>query len=205
MFEHVFFPLIDSLANHYRPGSIPATKIHKGNMAFKQRVSELPCLIHNRSGEHQLLFRTGQGNGCWRSLYFCHNRLVRRKEPDEGISVVLPTKVQVLDCLMEIQKIYDQDQYKAAIKEAKEQGPVLVSEAVTTDTSASPPSLQTPSTLTGPDSMTTITQDEELRKQLKYIPKLAEACQNWVEGILIRYTNNLQSYSKGEKARGCTF
>lgn len=29
-----------SLANHFRPGCIPASKIHKGNMAFKQRVSK---------------------------------------------------------------------------------------------------------------------------------------------------------------------
>lgn len=94
---------------------------------------------------------------------------------------------------MEIQKIYDQNKYKAAIKEAKEQGPLLASDPLpsTQDTTSAPP--VAPAMIsTGPSNpgdISTITQDEELRKQLKYIPKLALACQNWVEGMNHKKSN----------------
>lgn len=88
---------------------------------------------------------------------------------------------------MEIQKIYDQDKYKASLKEAKEVTPVLLPEDHTPNAEKADLSLATSNSLltaTGEGNISTMNQDEELRKQLKYIPKLALACQKWVEGTL---------------------
>lgn len=92
--------------------------------------------------------------------------------------------LQVLDCLMEIQKIYDQNNYKAAIKEAKEQGPAIVSEASGTQKEDISITNSITAMTPNPGDISTMNQDEELRKQLKYIPKLALACQNWIEGMI---------------------
>jgi len=118
----------------------------------------------------------------------------------------------VVDCLVEIQKLYDQDQYRVAIKGAKEQAipdkppvqsqpplqqaqlpqPVEQVEEVTQREQAQKTQEEKEQAWKTQESAATAISKAEgeaeaeaaLRKKLKFIPGLAIACQEWVEGVV---------------------
>ena len=139
-------------------------------MAFKQRVVCL-CINFSNIAQENINFFVEQAKmmGVGDLYIFVTIDLYEEKNLKK-----------VLDCLFEIQKLFAENQYKEFLKGVKEQA----SEVIICDENSVSDTITTTVTVTTnfASDIRTMNEDEELRKQLKYVPKLAQACQRWIEG-----------------------